>query len=81
MRGAVTLERPMNEQSAEASTPDAGAAEPTPRAEVKSLSFFYGKNQALKSVKSSAVSPEGDFLDRPFRLRQEHALTLFQPAA
>jgi phosphate transport system ATP-binding protein len=67
MRGAVTLERPMNEQSAEASTPDAGAAEPTPRAEVKSLSFFYGKNQALKSVSlplyhrkvTSLIGPSG----------------------
>jgi phosphate transport system ATP-binding protein len=67
MRGAVTLERPMNEQSAEASTPDAAAAELTPRAEVKSLSFFYGKNQALKSVSlplyhrkvTSLIGPSG----------------------
>jgi phosphate transport system ATP-binding protein len=50
MWGAVKLERHMNKQSVEASTPDAGAAELTPRAEVKSLSFFYGKNQALKNV-------------------------------
>lgn len=67
MRGAVTLERPMNEQSAEASTPDAAAAELTPRAEVKSLSFFYGTNQALKSVSlplyhrkvTSLIGPSG----------------------
>jgi phosphate transport system ATP-binding protein len=65
MWGAVKLERPMNEQSAEVSTPD--AAEPTPRAEVKSLSFFYGKNQALKSVSlplyhrkvTSLIGPSG----------------------
>ena len=57
----------MNEQSAEASTPDAAAAELTPRAEVKSLSFFYGKNQALKSVSlplyhrkvTSLIGPSG----------------------
>ncbi len=67
MWGAVKLERHMNEQTAEASTPDAGALEPTPRAEVKSLSFFYGKNQALKSVSlplyhrkvTSLIGPSG----------------------
>jgi phosphate transport system ATP-binding protein len=67
MWGAVKLERHMNEQTAEASTPDAGAAELTPRAEVKSLSFFYGKNQALKSVSlplyhrkvTSLIGPSG----------------------
>jgi phosphate transport system ATP-binding protein len=50
MRGALKVEKSGNDELGEALTGDSEAARLARRAEVKSLSFFYGNNQALKNV-------------------------------
>jgi phosphate transport system ATP-binding protein len=45
-----TLEEAMNDLTVDAPAPNHGLASLTLRADVKSLSFFYGDNQALKNV-------------------------------